>query len=265
VAKSKNNSELAARLRNYEDKQKTAGIKAQKRKGDTRIAILIGGGSIALALVATLVHGVAFPTPTATPTNAASASTSATPTPSASKTNAANVPNPSLAEGRTWTGSIELNGSKLGLELDGKAAPQAVANFLALEKKSFFKGVSCHRLTTANIYVLQCGDPKGDGTGGPGYSFGPIENAPAGDLYKAGYLAMARRGGDAYSLGSQFFIVYKDSVIPSDAAGGYTVFGKITSGLDAVTAIAAAGSDNANSSGDGHPKVATTIGAIKLN
>lgn len=265
MAKSKNNNQLAARLRSYEDKQKTAGLKAEKRKSDNKLAIFIGAGSIALALIATLVHGAVFPAPVASETAAASASASATPTPSASPSNAANVPKPALAENRTWTGTLELNKASLGLELDGKAAPQAVANFLSLANKGFFKGVSCHRLTTSGIYVLQCGDPKGDGTGGPGYSFGPIENAPAGDLYKTGYLAMARRGGDGSSLGSQFFIVYKDSVIPSDNAGGYTVFGKITSGLDTVTGIAAKGSDNSNSSGDGHPKVATTIGAIKLN
>jgi peptidyl-prolyl cis-trans isomerase B (cyclophilin B) len=160
---------------------------------------------------------------------------------------------------------MKLNGSDLGLSLDGKAAPQAVANFITLAKKGFYNNVTCHRLTTAGIYVLQCGDPKGDGTGGPGYSFGPIENAPAGDLYKTGYLAMARQGGNGSSMGSQFFIVFKDSPIPSDAAGGYTVFGKITSGLNVVTAIAAKGSDNSNGQGDGHPKVATTIGSIKLN
>lgn len=265
MAKSKNNSELAARLRSYEDKQKNAGLKAQKRKADNKLALMIGGASIALALIATLVHGAVFPAPAQTPI--ASADSSASPSPSASptQTNSANVPKPALSENRIWTGSMELNSKTLGIELDGKAAPQAVANFVSLSKKGFFNNVSCHRLTTAGIFVLQCGDPKGNGTGGPGYNWGPIENAPAGDLYKTGYLAMARQGGNGYSMGSQFFIVYKDSVIPSDVAGGYSVFGKITSGLDVVTGIAAQGSDNSNNAGDGRPKTATTIGAIKLN
>ena len=82
--------------------------------------------------------------------------------------------------------------------------------------------------------MLQCGDPNGDGTGGPGYSYGPIENAPADDVYPAGTIAMARQPGDAESQGSQFFIVYEDSTIPSDDAGGYTVIGRITEGLDAL-------------------------------
>ena len=64
--------------------------------------------------------------------------------------------------------------------------------------------------------MLQCGDPKGDGTGGPGYSYGPVENAPADNVYPAGTIAMARQSDNAYSKGSQFFIVYDDTTIPAD-------------------------------------------------
>ena len=266
MAKAKNNN-MQARLRSYEEKQKIANAKAKKRAGDRKLAGLIFGGAIALALVSTIVHAVAFPTPTSSAAASASPSSSSSPSASSSpiSSNSALVPKPSVAEGRDWTGTLALNGTNLGITLDGKAAPQAVANFITLAKKGFYKNVTCHRLTTAGIFVLQCGDPKGDGTGGPGYSFGPIENAPTDNIYKTGVLAMARQGGNGSSMGSQFFIVYKDSPIPADAAGGYTVFGKVTSGLNVVTGIAAKGSDNANGSGDGHPKVATTIGAIKLN
>jgi peptidyl-prolyl cis-trans isomerase B (cyclophilin B) len=120
----------------------------------------------------------------------------------------------------------------LDITLNGFVAPQAVANFLSLTDEGFYEGVSCHRLTTAGIFVLQCGDPDGTGRGGPGYTFGPIENAPADELYPAATLAMARSGGDGASMGSQFFIVYDDSTIPADSAGGYTVFGEVTGGLD---------------------------------
>ena len=89
--------------------------------------------------------------------------------------------------------------------------------------------------------MLQCGDPTGTGNGGPGYNWGPIENAPADDMYPAGTLAMARVGDQAESQGSQFFLVYADSKIPSDTAGGYTVFGKITAGLDIIQKIADGG------------------------
>jgi len=174
----------------------------------------------------------------------------ATPTPSATvPTNSAEVPDPALAEGRTWTGDIALTQGDLGIELDGAAAPQAVANFLTLAGEGYFDTTKCHRLTQEGIFVLQCGDPTAlgtadpttGGTGGPGYTWGPIENAPADDVYPAGTIAMARTGNDGSSMGSQFFLVYKDSPIPADSAGGYTVFGHITSGMDVLQAIADAG------------------------
>lgn len=141
-------------------------------------------------------------------------------------------------------------------------APQAVANFVTLAKKGFFNQVSCHRLTTAGIFVLQCGDPTGTGTGGPGYSFGPIENAPADAVYKTGALAMARQSAKGDSMGSQFFIVYKDSTIPSDAAGGYTVFGEITSGIESVQKIARAGVEGGGS--DGTPVKPVSINRVTV-
>jgi peptidyl-prolyl cis-trans isomerase B (cyclophilin B) len=109
--------------------------------------------------------------------------------------------------------------------------------------------------------VLQCGDPTGQGTGGPGYTFGPIENAPADDVYPAGTIAMARVGNDPQSMGSQFFIVYADTTIPADQAGGYTVFGRVTSGLDVVTAVADAGVQGGEP--DGPPATGVTIQGVE--
>ena len=151
------------------------------------------------------------------------------------------VPDPALAEARTWTVELETSAGALTLELDGAAAPQAVASFVTLAQDGFFTDTTCHRLTTSGIFVLQCGDPTGTGSGGPGYRFGPIENAPEDDVYPAGTLAMARVGGDGASMGSQFFMVYADSTIPSDEAGGYTVFGRVVDGMDVLQAIADAG------------------------
>jgi peptidyl-prolyl cis-trans isomerase B (cyclophilin B) len=168
-----------------------------------------------------------------------------------------------VAQNRVWTGTMTIDGIALGVELNGVAAPQAVASTISLAGSGFYDGTSCHRLTTSGIYVLQCGDPKGDGTGGPGYSYGPVENAPSDNVYPAGTLAMARQGGNASSMGSQFFIVYQDSMIPADAAGGYTVLGKITSGLDSLqTPVISQGT--ADGSTDGKPKVAATISAFVL-
>ncbi|MCR1981218.1 peptidylprolyl isomerase [Cellulosimicrobium cellulans] len=171
------------------------------------------------------------------------------------------LPPASAAEGRDWTTTLTTSAGDLTLTLDGAAAPQAVASFVSLAESGYFDGTSCHRLTTSGIYVLQCGDPTGTGTGDPGYKFGPVENAPTDDVYPAGTVAMARQGGDAGSMGSQFFLVYEDSTIPSDAAGGYTVFGTITSGLDVVQAVADAGTQDG--SGDGSPATPVTIEGVE--
>jgi peptidyl-prolyl cis-trans isomerase B (cyclophilin B) len=172
------------------------------------------------------------------------------------------APSPDLAEDRTWTGTLVIGGEAVEISLDGAAAPQAVASFVTLARDGFFDDVACHRLTTRGIYVLQCGDPSGDGTGGPGYSFGPVENDPADGVYAAGTIAMARMGNDGDSNGSQFFLVYQESTIPADSAGGYTVFGEITGGLDVVQAIAAGGVEGGGS--DGPPATAAVIGSVAV-
>lgn len=151
------------------------------------------------------------------------------------------APDKALADNRTWTATLQTSCGDITLTLDGAKAPQSVANFVTLARDGYFADTPCHRLTMSGIYVLQCGDPSGTGTGGPGYAWGPVENAPSDDSYPAGTLAMARQSGNGDSQGSQFFIVYKDSTIPSDAAGGYSVFGKVDSGLDVVTTVADGG------------------------
>ncbi len=172
------------------------------------------------------------------------------------------APDPALAEARTWAGTITTSAGPVAVELDGAAAPATVASFVTLAQDGYFDGTECHRLVSEGIFVLQCGDPTGTGTGGPGYSYGPVENAPADDLYPAGSLAMARRGGNGESMGSQFFIVYQDSTIPSDAAGGYTVFGRVTGGLDVVQGVAAAGAEGG--APDGRPVEPVTLDQVSV-
>lgn len=171
------------------------------------------------------------------------------------------VPDPSVAEGRTWSARLGTTAGDLTLELDGAAAPQAVASFVTLAREGFFDGTTCHRLVDQGIFVLQCGDPTGTGTGGPGYRFGPIENAPADDVYPAGTVAMARVSGDGSSMGSQFFLVYEDSTIPADAAGGYTVLGTVVSGMDVLKDVAAAGIAEGTGS---TPATEVTIEGVEL-
>ncbi len=219
--------------RRYEKWQERKAAERRKRQARQR---WVAGLAIVSLVIAVVIGAVVVNNRSNTPAAAA-------PEPSSSTAPAetGTVPDPSLAQARTWTGDISLTQGDIGIQLDGAAAPQAVANFVTLAGQGFFDKTKCHRLTTDGIYVLQCGDPTGTGTGGPGYSWGPIENAPADGVYPAGTIAMARQSGDGSSMGSQFFIVYKDSPIPADAAGGYTVFGQVTSGLDVVKAIADAG------------------------
>ncbi|MGC5075966.1 peptidylprolyl isomerase [Agrococcus sp. DT81.2] len=213
--------EQERRVRDYRARQALH----QRRKRRQRRDSLIGAG---LALVV-LVGGTALLSTVQPPAPAASESAAPTETTAADSL----VPDPSLAEGRTWTGALTLNGIELGVELDGAAAPQAVSAVLADTQRDYYDGKSCHRLTTSEGFsVLQCGSADGQGSGDPSYMYGPVENAPADDVYPEGTIAMARQGGNADSNGHQFFIVYGDTTIPSDSAGGYSVIGRVTSGLD---------------------------------
>jgi len=236
----KNNEKLAT----YQAKQDLIAKRKLNGPKDNKLSLLVAAGALVLAFVGQTIYFNFGPGATS-----ASEETVTEPTETPDSQNSEAVPPPELAEGRTWNGSMNLAGSDIAFELDGAAAPQAVANFVSLAQAGFFENVSCHRLTTEGIFVLQCGDPAGDGTGGPGYNWGPIENAPEADLYQEGVIAMARRGGDGNSMGSQFFIVYQDSTIPSDVAGGYTVMGRLTSGLDSVKQIAAKGTSSGTSDG----------------
>jgi peptidyl-prolyl cis-trans isomerase B (cyclophilin B) len=154
------------------------------------------------------------------------------------------------------TASLVFAGKPVTVELLPDAAPCTVSSFAHLAATGYFDATTCHRLTTSDtLKVLQCGDPTGAGSGGPGYQFG-VENTE-GATYSAGTVAMAR-GDDPGSNGSQFFIVYGDSQLPSDP--GYTVFGRVTDGLDVITDIAAAGT--ADGSPDGAPKTPVTLDEV---
>ena len=249
-----------SKLENYQAKQDLISNRAVRSKKDNRFFLAVAAGAVALAFAGQLAY---FSFGPGGQEADLAATTDQVETPAdATDADTTGVPDVSLAEGRLWNGALNLNGQELTFDLAGDLAPQAVANFVSLSKNGFYEGVSCHRLVTSGIYVLQCGDPSGDGSGGPGYNWGPIENAPEADLYTEGVLAMARRGGDDSSMGSQFFIVYQDSTIPSDAVGGYTVFGSITGGLDLVKAIAEAGTIDGSS--DASPLDEVLISSVSV-
>lgn len=232
----------AQRLAEFQQKQAEFEKKQARRRRNTIIITVSAVVVLALALSSQFIVNALAPAPTSSPG------------PTSLEEALKIVPDKSVAANKTWDGTIEIGDVTLGVELDGKNAPQAVASTLNLTYQKFYNETQCHRLTTAGIYVLQCGDPSGDGTGGAQYSYGPIENAPVDNMYPAGTIAMARRSGDGSSMSSQFFIVYKDSLIPADVAGGYTVLGHVTSGLDQLIAQSIA-PGTADGSTDGAPAV----------
>ncbi|MEZ0070201.1 peptidyl-prolyl cis-trans isomerase B (cyclophilin B) [Streptacidiphilus sp. MAP12-20] len=130
-------------------------------------------------------------------------------------------------------------------------APCTTFSFRFLAQHGFYDRTHCHRLTTQRIYVLQCGDPTGTGSGAPGYSFND-ENL-TGATYPAGTVAMANAGPN--TNGSQFFFVWKDTKL----SPAYTPFARVTGGMDVLLKIAAGGEDDQNGPGDGFPTLPVDI------
>jgi peptidyl-prolyl cis-trans isomerase B (cyclophilin B) len=129
---------------------------------------------------------------------------------------------------KKYTASFETNMGNFDVELFTGDAPKTVNNFVVLSRDGFYNGLTFHRII--KDFMIQGGDPKGDGTGGPGYKFEDEFNQ---NKLVQGTLAMANSG--ANTNGSQFFIVTKDKTDWLD--GKHTAFGKVTSGLDVVMAI----------------------------
>jgi peptidyl-prolyl cis-trans isomerase B (cyclophilin B) len=145
------------------------------------------------------------------------------------------------------------------LTLDADTTPCTVNSFVSLAQQGYFDGTSCHRLTTAGIFVLQCGDPTGTGMGGPGYTI-PDELSGS-ETYPAGTLAMAKTSAPN-SGGSQFFIVYEETELPPS----YTVFGTVDDAtVAAIQKVAAAGTDNSNGQGDGAPITPVDITSVTVD
>jgi peptidyl-prolyl cis-trans isomerase B (cyclophilin B) len=169
----------------------------------------------------------------------------------------------------TVDATMTTNAGVIGLTLDNAKAPCTVNSFVSLAQQGYFDNTPCHRLTDSrSLSVLQCGDPTGSGSGGPGYRFAneyptnqfrPFDPAlKQGVRYPRGTLAMANAGPD--TNGSQFFIVYRDSMLPPT----YTAFGQVDeTGLSTVEDIAAAGV--AGGGDDGKPKRPVTVKSIRLD
>ena len=144
-----------------------------------------------------------------------------------------NLEDEAIQEAKSSMITIETNYGEIVFETYDNDAPNTVKNFITLAEKGFYNGLIFHRVIKG--FMIQGGDPNGDGTGNPGYRFAD-ELDPNTPSYKAGYkkgvVAMANAGPD--TNGSQFFIMTEDYPLPN----AYTIFGKVVSGQEVVDTIA---------------------------
>ena len=158
---------------------------------------------------------------------------------------------------KTYTATVETNKGTFTVALDPTKAPNTVNNFVALAGYHYFDDTPCHRII--KDFVVQCGDPTGKGTGGPGYEF--ADELPKAGEYKIGSLAMANSGPN--TNGSQFFIITGDQ--GTKLPPNYTLFGQVTDGMDTtVAAMAAAANPDASANGV-PPTEPITITKVTIN
>jgi len=134
-----------------------------------------------------------------------------------------------IDQAKNYTGTMQTNKGTIDFALFPKDAPETVNNFVCLAEDGYYNGTPFHRIVKG--FVIQGGDPTGTGAGGPGYKFA---DEPVTKDYERGTLAMANAGPN--TNGSQFFIVLDD--LRGKLPKNYTIFGRVTGGLDVVDAIA---------------------------
>ena len=140
-----------------------------------------------------------------------------------------------LPAGETRTVTIDTDKGSIAITIEADLSPIAAGNFVALAGCGYYDGVVFHRVVPG--FVIQGGDPTGTGSGGPGYE---IQDEPVTTTYGRGVVAMARTS-QPNSVGSQFFIVLDDAARAAlESANTYQIIGSVSSGMDAVDAIAAA-------------------------
>jgi peptidyl-prolyl cis-trans isomerase B (cyclophilin B) len=149
----------------------------------------------------------------------------------------ANPPANEIDDNTIYTVTIKTDRGTIVADLDPRLAPKTVNNFVSLARRGFYDGLTFHRVVPG--FVIQGGDPRGDGTGDPGYRV--VERPPAGTAYTRGVVAMAKAGQEAAGTsGSQFFVVTaQDAQLPPD----YAVLGRVTGGLGVVRRIEAVPTD----------------------
>lgn len=235
--------------------REAAAKRAKQRSGFIRgaIAVVVIIGGIALILfLGKDDKKAAAPTTVKTATTVAATTTTVAlpadcdgkvPTPSKPQTYAA-APAMTIDMAKTYTATITTTCGSITLALDAKNAPIATNNFVFLARKHFYDGLKWHRV--AKDFVIQSGDPNGNGSGDPGYT---VKGETPKDGYPIGSLAAAKNDSEADgSMGSQFFIV---TGAGTPLATHYARFGKITKGLDIAQKLESF--SNASIGGDGPP------------
>ena len=237
------------------------------------IVVVVGFavGGVLLASRSTGTTATSSPTPSASPSPSPSPAPSPTPSTVAEPaTHCTYLPGPPASRPVTvppaapdykaaYQATITTNRGPIVIDLLNSKATCTVNSFVHLAAAGFYSKTPCPRLSTsAGLYMLQCGDPTGKGTGGPGYEFAS-ENL-TGATYPAGTLAMAN-SGTANSNGSQFFLVYQNSSLPPS----YTPFGKIVSGLNILQNVGKRGyGPPLNQYGGGAPKESVQIESVTI-
>ncbi len=234
--------------------------RAEQTKRKRKVAVITSVAVVVVVLGGVLLLSTLGGTPQKT-TDAAAAPgnpTCAYPTSGQAAKPAAAPPTADVANKGTVAAILRTGAGAIPITLDRAAAPCTVNNFVSLARQGYFDASPCHRLTTGEgLKVLQCGDPSGTGSGGPGYRF--ADETQPGLTYPRGTLAMANSGKD--TNGSQFFLVYADSQLSPD----YTVFGSISpEGLAVLDTIAAGGLTNERKPGDGAPAKPVVIDTVSV-
>jgi len=199
------------------------------------------------------------PTPSPTPTTVAEPATHCSYTSNPPAARKVNFPPAAPDYKASYEATITTNLGPIVIDLLNSKATCTVNSFVSLADQAFYNNTPCPRLSTSDgLYMLQCGDPTGKGTGGPGYEFAS-ENL-TGATYPAGTLAMANTG-EPDSNGSQFFLVYKNTSLPPD----YTPFGTIVSGLNILQNVGNHGyGPPLSSAGGGAPKEKVEIESVTV-
>ena len=152
------------------------------------------------------------------------------------------------------TATLKTTAGDIVIALNAKETPKTVNNFVYLARKGFYNNTIFHRVIKG--FMIQGGDPKGDGTGGPGYKF---DDEPITLEYTRGTVAMANAGPN--TNGSQFFIMHQDYPLPKN----YVIFGQVVEGLDVVDKIAAAETKSGMSNEKSTPVNPVKIENVEIN